>query len=531
MRRSALSALVVACSLAGCVIEQSAPPQPAPTPIPDLVEDRSVYDQDPLEVTTVRLTVTDLTALSAINDNVDGATAPVLFQTDDYAVGETMPNGTIQLRGSSSRESSLHSYKVKLDGDKWRGMNKLNLTKHPYELTRIRNRISYEYMRMLPNFTSLRLQFVHVYLNGEDMGLYENVENPGKGMLADHGLAVSEFYKANDFAFYNFTDEERANWDAADAIIESKGIDSLHHEKLDALLTHINDPRVDTDYLFKRHFNMDNYVTWLALNILLGDFDTANQNFMIYNVPDTDGWYLMPWDYDGDLGFNGPNGQPGTKDRLQSRQGVGTWWLSPLHKRFLEKPENVAILEAKMDELMATVFSDEKTRAIIARIAPVVRPYITSAPDVLHLPGVVQNDAAAGAAAWQAEITRIGDQISRDYQDYYAKRTIPMPIYQAPAVVAGDQILFTWDASYSLPGDPLTYDLDISRTTQFGVNDLVKQVKDLTTTKHSMSSLPPGTYYWRVTVRDKTAGTWQMSNELFSDSTGNYPGIRQLVIP
>ena len=52
---------------------------------------------------------------------------------------------------------------------------------------------------------SLRTQFVHLYINREDMGLFEVIENPGKRFLAAHGLAPGELLKANNFAFYGIT--------------------------------------------------------------------------------------------------------------------------------------------------------------------------------------------------------------------------------------------------------------------------------------------------------------------------------------
>jgi spore coat protein H len=518
-------------ALSACVIEESYQQLPPPTPVPDLVENRDVYTQDRLEILTVHLTVTDLAGLDAVNQNVDGAKVPVVFQSDDYVADPTVPNGTLQLRGSSSRESNLHSYKVKLTGDAWRGMTKLNLVKHPYDLTRVRNRLSFEYMRMIPNFTSLRTQFVHVYMNGEDLGLFENVENPSKPFLAAHGLPAGELYKANNFAFLDLTDVQRVNTNELDKVLESKGVDSTDHAKLQEMLKHVNDSWVDSDYVFARHFNLDNYTTWLAVEILLGNFDTANQNFMIFSPPDSDGWYLMPWDYDGAWGFNGPDGQPGTQDRAQSRLGVGTWWLSPLHKRFLSDPKNIALLEAKMDQLMATVLSDEKTQAMLASYHDIVKSLVTQSPDVDHLPDNHAPDTAASILAWETEYARIGTQLGRNYEDYYKQKDVPMPIFQAAPLISSDQIVYQWDTSYSLVGDSLTYDLEVSKTPAFNPEDLVLSKTGLTKTLFVGPSLPSGQYFWRVRVRDARAGTWQESAELYNDGQGHkYPGVLVMTI-
>ena len=522
MTTARLALLGVCLAVAGCVIEEDAPPIPTPAEVPPIAEDRSVYAQDALEVLTIHLTVTDLDALAAVNDNVDGATVPVIFQEGTYGAGATAPNGTIELRGSSSRNAGQPSYKVKLDGDAWRGNTKLNLLKHPFDLTRVRNRLAFEYMRRIPNFTSLRTQFVHVYLNGEDMGLYENVENPSKRMLAAHGLPNGELYKANNFAFYDLTDAQRADTAVLDESLESKGYDS-DHSKLETMLRHVNDPFVPTDYVFARHFNLDNYTTWLALNILIGNFDTSNQNFMIFSPPDSDGWYFMPWDYDGAWGFNGPNGQPGAKDRDQSRLGVGTWWLSPLHQRFLREPARIYQLEEKMNELMSTVISDDATRAMLAQFHDLIQPFVTQAPDADFLPNLPDNPGLA----WETEYNRMGGVLSQNYSNYFAQKNIPMPIFQAKPIEASGNIYYAWDASYSLVGDPLTYDVEVSTTPTFGAGDIVFSQKGLTKTSTTGPKLPRGQYFWRVRVQDAAAGTWQESGELYRDADHvNYPGVQ-----
>ena len=37
----------------------------------------------------------------------------------------------------------------------------------------------------------------------------------------------------------------------------------------------------------------------------MGNRDTVNQNFALYQPKDSDKFYFLPWDYDGALGFEG----------------------------------------------------------------------------------------------------------------------------------------------------------------------------------------------------------------------------------
>ena len=57
----------------------------------------------------------------------------------------------MRLPGSSTRLATLKSYRVKFDkGADWQGEDTLNLNKHPYDLTRVRNKLAFDLMRQVP---------------------------------------------------------------------------------------------------------------------------------------------------------------------------------------------------------------------------------------------------------------------------------------------------------------------------------------------------------------------------------------------
>ena len=74
----------------------------------------------------------------------------------------------------------------------------------------------------------------------------------------------------------------------------------------------------------------------------MADYDSTYQNFMLYSPPGFEGWYFLPWDYDGAWGWND---QPGAPRLPRCREGVANWWSVVLHRRFLSEPHNLAELD------------------------------------------------------------------------------------------------------------------------------------------------------------------------------------------
>ena len=69
------------------------------------------------------------------------------------------------------------------------------------------------------------------------------------------------------------------------------------------MLTALERPGHRLQCLFAKYFDKSNYLTWMATSILMGNRDTVNQNFALYQPNGSDKFYFLPWDYDGSFGF------------------------------------------------------------------------------------------------------------------------------------------------------------------------------------------------------------------------------------
>ena len=92
------------------------------------------------------MTVLDDQAFAAVQANTPDARAPIAL-ADTYDGAARSAHATIELRGSTSRTAIQKSYQIKLyaDAGTWRGSRIINLLKHPFDLTRVRNALSFEY--------------------------------------------------------------------------------------------------------------------------------------------------------------------------------------------------------------------------------------------------------------------------------------------------------------------------------------------------------------------------------------------------
>ena len=220
----------------------------------------------------------------------------------------------------------------------------------------MRNALSFEYFRRVANFSSMRTGWIHLFIDSVDQGLYEWIEEPDAAFFAAHGLDPGgTLYKAKSFTFEPIDNRTASDADKLDAIVARKGTPDL--AKLRRMIAAINDDQQPIDEVIAHYFNRENYVTWLALNVLMADFDSISQNFMLYSPPGFEGWYLLPWDYDVAWGWSD---QPGAPRRPRWREGIANWWRVVLHQRFLAEPGNLAELDARIVELTATI-NDAKT--------------------------------------------------------------------------------------------------------------------------------------------------------------------------
>ncbi|MFD2670725.1 CotH kinase family protein [Marinicrinis sediminis] len=523
--------------------------------VPKLTDDRMVYERDSDGVIQLYVTVTPenlkeqppkrFEILNQITNTIDTEKTvfKAIFQEGDlegvkagyFESGQTVANATITTRGRSTMRAPQKSYKIKLMDETgyWREQNNLNLNKHPYDITRFRNKLSFDYFELIPDLTSLRTQFVSLHIKDltsdvaadrsfKEYGLFTQVEHPNKSFLRTHGLDPNgHLYKANNFEFFRYPEQIKLKSDPGydkdvfETVLEING--SQDHAKLIDMLEDVNDPSQNFNEVFDRYFDEDNYLTWVAVNILFDNMDTNSQNFLLYSPLNSEKWFFLPWDYDGGWGFSIFDEEEAQELSIWE-QGIANYWGTILHQRYFKKPEHIELLIQKMNDLLKIV-TEEQTQQFIDQYYPVVKAYISREPDVTKLPGTL--------AEFEETIKKIPPLPRQQLEDFLVNLEKPMPIYLDNIRVENNQHVFSWDYSYDLQGDRLAYTFELSKSPDFSS---VLTSKKLTENHIELDLLPSGTYYWRVTIQDEK-GNIMLPFDVYQDVEDRlYFGVREIHI-
>jgi spore coat protein H len=452
-------------------------------------------------------------------------------QLGDFGFEATMPNATMKVRGNTTKVAPQKSYDIKLNQNAgiWRGTTNIALKKHSFDFSRVRDKLSFDYFTLIPNMTSLRTQFVHFHVKDltnptpdkifEDYGLFTDTELPSKRFLAAHGLDPNgQLYKADAFEFYRYPQQlklatdKKYNQKEFESILEIKG--NNDQSKLLKMLDAVNDQKININTVIDKYFDRDNYLTWLAANILMGNMDTNSQNFYLYSPTNSQKFYFLPWDYDGAWGVDEKN------LTASWHKGISNYWGTVLHQRFFKDPNNVKQLSNKVEEL-SKIITKEQTKKFLDSYYPVVSKFVKTSPDL--------NLLTQPVGQFESEYNSIINLPVENKKAYYASLQKPMPFFLGDPTPNGSGYQFNWDPSYDLQGDTLTYQFQISQKIDF--SQIYYEKKDMSdfSFKIDANMLKKGQNYWRVIVTD-SKGHSQIAFDSIEENHIYYNGIKGIFI-
>ena len=443
-------------------------------------------------------------------------------------------SGTIRVRGNSSRGNPMKNFKVKLSDGEIFGYDSLNLNKHFVDETRGVNKACMDIMQLLPrDFISMETKFLQLYISDVDeagnetgfvdQGIYTFVEQPNKEFLAHHGLDPGgSIYKAMAFEFLPYEDvlvpetDPRYDREAYETVIKATA--GGDHSKLRAMLDDVNNYSLAFPEVFERYFDEENYLTWMAFNILLGNIDTLAHNFMLYSPRNSSKWYFLPWDFDGalhdygvtDMGIN----------HWQSF-GIQFYWAVPLHQRYFRIEGNLEKLSAKITELREQVFTEENIGYIQAKTLEVVLPF---ANDIQHHENPILRALYRKNVDLPAEITgavnRFYPSILNNYERYFLNLDNPTSGNILQPVYEDGEWVFRWDASYDFQHEKVSYDFFLATDPDFV--QVIASAEDLSVPIFTVKELPKGHLYFQYIAKDESGHVQYPLNRLsIKDLDGN----------
>lgn len=482
--------------------------------------------------------------------------------TPGYAEDNLATNATFRLRGSSSRLAPQKSYRIKLASGRalWRGEGTLQFNKHPYDLTRMRNKLAMDLFRDIPHMGSLRTQFVRMSILNKDatgttypgqtapvdFGLFTHVEKFGKEYLSNRGLPTdANIYKAEEFDFssgardalaialdanYKVISASKPNFE----LVLSLETDNNNHRPLIDMLSEVNNAAIPFDTTFEKYFDKANYLTWLATSILMGNRDTVTQNFALYQPKDGTKFYFLPWDYDGAFGFEDqPNEAAAGPLYAQWQKTAANWWGISLHRRFMEDPKHMADLQLAVSEIYSAYLTQNKIKAKTDHFKTLIETRVTATPDLARLT-LLAGSPDAAATQWAREADRLATAVATNHNNFASALETPMPYWQAAEAVSsasGQKLRLSWDQAVDLQGDAVTYTVQVAATptmTNPVVDVTLAQVGNEFPT-YDVAMLPNGTYYLKVSARD-SKGNIQSAFDKLDLPSGRYFGVRAFMV-
>jgi len=575
--RISLCLIAICLLFTGCVGKTPAPSVPDGSTVTDrvpaakveardinslpLMDKSSLYEEyDPLKPVCFYITVvggnaadnTDNTfeqVNSYINRqgmvNVEKIKTGIIFQVGDETgplpgeVGYNVlgSNATMNMRGRTSTGYPQKSYRIDLvdTAGMWRGQRAIAINKHPGDSTRLRNMLFFRLLQDVPGITSLRTQFVHVYVKDltapavqdafVDYGLFTQVELPNGRYLRNHGLSQNgNLYKANLCEMFRYEDKLRLATDPAydpalfNQILEPKTTED--HSKLLDMLDAINDYNIPIEQVAGKYFDLDNLTSYLAFNILMANPDSNAQNYLLYSPVNSDKWYYLCWDGDGALSYYEDTLLENLWTESEWTKGVSDYWGVVLFNRLLRLRSFREALNEKIDLLRERITA-ERIAGLIKEYRTVVDQFTSRMPDTVNM----------RIPADQLELIYANTPFDTDkaYENYLASLEKPMPFYLGAIQVQDGYLDLQWDASYDFAGELIYYDVQIARDWSFEENTVIFSSPHQLGLSAKAVMPEPGIYYWRA-VASNESGKRQVAFDQVTTATGAHGGMRHFEV-
>ena len=419
---------------------------------------------------------------------------PIRFSADGYDI-EQDDKATMRPRGGNfTRAAETQSYNIRLE-EPFQDHRTLLLNKHDSDPSRLRNALSFQLFQGMENMVSLRTQFVHLFVNDEDFGLYTMVESRGSRMLRNHHLDARGHLFNIEYGFflYQLYDRERR----INSILDRAELQVGHNH--DGLITMMDAVYSEENihHIIDRHFNRENLLTYFASVYLMQNLDTRAKNYLLYSTPrEPQRFYFIPWDWD--LAFFPPENK--TIFVGSWREGLGNWVGIGIVDRMLREPELVDALIFKMVELAQTSLSQERVSTLVDQLAGEVEPFTRRQPEL---------QVMTPQSLW-AEVNVIKDVIKDSARQLVEiiERPLPLSVDTAIYDTENQAVTFYWNDTVSLQNRQLSYEVVFFIESRWDENNIVWRSMRTTDTSLTITEydipeeVSAGQYYWMVYVWD-----------------------------
>lgn len=291
----------------------------------DYVQSQKVFDEDSIAEVHITMDPDSLAWLLAYENvgNYRYLHADFSFK-NEHVPEEIVRDVGFRLRGIFARYRVKKSFKISFDAfepsGRFHGLKKMNINADSRDPCRIASKLCYDLFSEL-GVPAARETYVKLYINGEYMGLYFNVEEIDKTFLRSRfGSDAGDLYQGwlypADLTYRADGDYQYEGTSWTDFAVgrvyrlktneEQDDYSSLAHF-IDVLN---NTPFGDLEYYkaeIEKVFDADGFLQWLAANTILGSWDSywvSPHNYYLYHDPRTGTFRWIPCDYNQSIYVN-----------------------------------------------------------------------------------------------------------------------------------------------------------------------------------------------------------------------------------
>ncbi len=275
--------------------------------------------------------------------------------------GETTSNVGVRKKGGfGSIESARPGLKIKaseyVQGQRIYGMKRLTLNNNRQDPSFISQCLGYGLFGEA-GVPASRCSFAHVTVNGEDLGLYSNVESIKKPMIRRHFADDSgRIYESGGDFQTGQTDgfQPKTNKDAPDCT------------DLPPIAAAVDAPPSELLSTLGELVDIDAFMTYWAMEVILDHWDgyaNNRNNFFFYHDPTSDKLHMIPWGIDAL--FTG---------RERSTRPLSVYACGHMTWRLYDAPDSRSLYLARLEELLEDVWDETAILAEIDRMETLIRP-------------------------------------------------------------------------------------------------------------------------------------------------------------
>jgi len=458
MRRGSLL-FAVAVTACGGGDDGQLGPDAAPTP-PDAYVDQSgpVFEPDHVVEVAIELPVADWDVLRVQTRSITSLFGNCLAGPFDdpftYFDGSVTVDGThfdevgVRKKGFlGSLDPDRPSLKLKFDkyvsGQRFLGLKALTLNNSKQDPSFIRQCLSYQTFAAA-GVPAPRCNFAHVTINGDDFGLFVNVEGGTKDFLR-------RAFDDPDGNLYEGTlSDFREGWTGTFELKTNETADD--RTDLDALVAALEQPDSQLLAALDPILDVDEFLSFWATEVLVTHWDGYagnTNNFFAYHEPRSGKFQFTPWGADGTFsGAQNPFGAGGST-AVQAN--------ALLARRLYLLPETRDRYIARLRAILANTWDETSLLAEIDRMEQLITPVATGggvvaadlAGAIEAVRDVVRNrrttietDLAGGPPVWDSPLRdppcfqSLGD-ISGTFQTTWGTIGAPDPFSAGTGTMAG----------------------------------------------------------------------------------------------